>query len=67
LAEALNFHRLASMRWDFISSENSTGFHNPQESARVLAGSINDARQAQLIAVQILNDLGGNQTTSNTP
>jgi nitrite reductase (cytochrome c-552) len=67
LAEALNFHRLASMRWDFISSENSTGFHNPQESARILAGSIDDARQAQLIAVQILNDLGGNQTTSNTP
>lgn len=46
LAEALQLHRLSSMRWDFISSENSTGFHNPQESARVLAGSIDQARQA---------------------
>jgi nitrite reductase (cytochrome c-552) len=27
-----------SLRWDFISSENSTGFHSPQESARVLGG-----------------------------
>lgn len=67
LAEAYDLHRLASMRWDFISSENSTGFHNPQESARVLAGSIDAARQAQLVAVQILNDLGNTQTTSNTP
>jgi len=66
LAEALNFHRLASMRWDFISSENSTGFHSPQEAARVLAGSINDARQAQFIAYQVLVGLG-TQTTSNTP
>lgn len=67
LAEAYQLHRLASMRWDFISSENSTGFHNPQESARVLAGSIDAARQAQLLAVQILNGLGDTQTTSNTP
>jgi len=67
LAEALNFHRLASMRWDFISSENSTGFHSPQESARVLAGAINDARQAQLIAVQVLNSLATNETASTAP
>lgn len=51
LADALHLHRRAQMRWDFISSENSTGFHSPQESARVLADSINMARQAQLSAV----------------
>ncbi len=67
LAEAYELHRLASMRWDFVSSENSTGFHNPQEAARILAGSIDAARQAQLLAVQILNDLGDTQTASNTP
>jgi len=54
LATALQLHRAASMRWDFISSENSTGFHSPQESARVLADSINLARQAELEAVKIL-------------
>jgi nitrite reductase (cytochrome c-552) len=57
LAEALQLHRASQLRWDFISSENSTGFHSPQESARVLADSINLARQAQLAAVQVLNRL----------
>lgn len=52
LAEALKLHREASLRWDFVSSENSTGFHSPQEAARVLATSIDLARQAQLAAQQ---------------
>ena len=50
LEEARRLHRRASMRWDFVSSENSTGFHSPQESARILAGAIDYARQAQLAA-----------------
>ncbi len=58
LAEALQLHRSSSLRWDFISSENSTGFHSPQEAARVLAESIDMARQAQLKANQILAELG---------
>ncbi|MCU0514693.1 MAG: ammonia-forming cytochrome c nitrite reductase subunit c552 [Anaerolineae bacterium] len=53
LAEALYLHRRASMRWDFVSSENSTGFHSPQEAARILAASIDFARQAQLLAVEL--------------
>ncbi len=53
LEEALLLHRGASLRWDFVSSENSTGFHSPQESARILAESINLARQAELIAYQV--------------
>ncbi|MDK3157361.1 ammonia-forming cytochrome c nitrite reductase subunit c552 [Kamptonema cortianum] len=57
MAEAWQFHRAASLRWDFVSSENSTGFHSPQESARILADAINYARQAQLSAVQVLNRL----------
>jgi nitrite reductase (cytochrome c-552) len=52
LEEARALHRSAQMRWDFISSENSTGFHSPQEAARVLADAVNLARQAQLAAVQ---------------
>ena len=58
LAEAYQLHRGSSLRWDFVSSENSTGFHSPQEAARVLAESIDMARQAELKATQILNDLG---------
>ena len=63
LATAMQLHRWAQMRWDFISSENSTGFHSPQEAARVLADSIDLARQAQLAA--ILATPGGVQTTSS--
>ncbi len=59
LAEALQLHRSAQMRWDFVSSENSTGFHAPQESARVLADSLDLARQAQLKAQEVLLKHGG--------
>ena len=41
------------MRWDFVASENSTGFHSPQEAARILANSIDYARQAQLAALKL--------------
>jgi nitrite reductase (cytochrome c-552) len=54
LAEALQLHRQASLRWDFVSSENSTGFHSPQESARVLGLAIDYARQAQLLAERLM-------------
>jgi nitrite reductase (cytochrome c-552) len=64
LAEAYQLHRSSSLRWDFISSENSTGFHSPQEAARVLATSIDHARQAELKAMQILNELNQAQARS---
>ncbi|MBI3158170.1 MAG: ammonia-forming cytochrome c nitrite reductase subunit c552 [Chloroflexi bacterium] len=60
LAEALRLHREASLRWDFVSSENSTGFHSPQEAARILAFSIDLARQAELAAMAIVTALSGN-------
>jgi nitrite reductase (cytochrome c-552) len=53
LKEARQLHRRGQMRWDFVFSENSTGFHSPQEAARVLADSINFARQAQLSAERV--------------
>ena len=52
LAEARNLHREAQLRWDFISAENSMGFHNPEEALRILANATDLARQAQLKAVQ---------------
>jgi len=62
LENARYLHRRASLRWDFVSSENSTGFHSPQESARILADAINYARQAQLEAER----LGGTTQTTST-
>ncbi len=63
LAEARQLHRIAQMRWDFISSENSTGFHSPQEAARVLADCRDLARQAQLAAVLITTQQSVSLTT----
>lgn len=60
LTEARALHRSAQMRWDFVSSENSTGFHSPQEAARILADAVNLARQSQLAAVQAQ---GGQRTS----
>ncbi|MCU0509258.1 MAG: ammonia-forming cytochrome c nitrite reductase subunit c552 [Anaerolineae bacterium] len=54
LKEAQNFHRQASMRYDFVMSENSTGFHSPQEAARVLGNAIDLARQAQIAAERLM-------------
>jgi nitrite reductase (cytochrome c-552) len=51
LTEARNLHREAQLRWDFIAAENSMGFHNPEESLRILAVATDLARQAQLKAV----------------
>lgn len=52
LTKAYQLYRSAQLRWDFVSSENGMGFHSPQEAARILATSIDRARQAQLAAVQ---------------
>jgi nitrite reductase (cytochrome c-552) len=40
--------RRAQFMLDFVEAENSTGFHAPQEAERVLAESIDYARQGQL-------------------
>lgn len=40
-------------RLDYISSENSKGFHAAQESARILGESIDYSRQAQSAALRL--------------
>jgi nitrite reductase (cytochrome c-552) len=50
LAPALALQRKAQWRLDFVAAENSMGFHAPPEVARVLAESIDYARQGQLLA-----------------
>ena len=48
LEAARLLHRKAQWRVDFVVSENSMGFHAPQESARILAEAIDYARQGQI-------------------
>jgi nitrite reductase (cytochrome c-552) len=48
LKEAREFQRSAQWRVDFVSSENSMGFHAPQEASRILGEAIDLARKGQL-------------------
>lgn len=53
LAEVLVLQRKAMWRLDYISSENSKGFHADQEAVRILGESIDYSRQAQVMALRI--------------
>ena len=56
LTEARELHRQAQYYWDFVSAENSMGFHNPEYVLKILAESTDLARQAQMKAAQAAND-----------
>lgn len=62
LDQARNLHRKSQFMWDFVSAENSTGFHNPEYALKILAESTNMARQAQMLAAQSINDMSLLQT-----
>ncbi|MDP3543725.1 MAG: ammonia-forming cytochrome c nitrite reductase subunit c552 [Elusimicrobiota bacterium] len=49
LARARAYQRAAQFKLDFIEAENSTGFHAPQEAARILAESVDEARLGQVV------------------
>lgn len=53
LEEIYDLQRKAMWRLDYISSENSRGFHADQEAARILGESIDYSRQAQALALKI--------------
>lgn len=53
LEEVLRLQRKAMWRLDYISSENSRGFHADQEAARILGESIDYSRQAQAMALRL--------------
>ena len=57
LDEARQLHRTAQFMWDFVSAENSMGFHNPEYALSILAESTNLARQAQMKAAQSVNNM----------
>jgi nitrite reductase (cytochrome c-552) len=48
LTTARSLQRRAQFYFDFVEAENSTGFHAPQEAARILGESIDFSRQGQL-------------------
>jgi nitrite reductase (cytochrome c-552) len=48
LDKARGFQRRAQFYLDFVEAENSTGFHAPQEAARILGDSIDSSRQGQV-------------------
>jgi nitrite reductase (cytochrome c-552) len=43
-----DFQRKAQFYLDFVEAENSTGFHAPQEAARILGESIDFSRKGQI-------------------
>lgn len=53
LTSVFELQRKAMWRLDYISSENSRGFHAPQEAARILGESIDYSRQAQAMAIRM--------------
>jgi nitrite reductase (cytochrome c-552) len=48
LAAPRDFQRKAQFYLDFVEAENSTGFHAPQEAARILGESIDFSRRGQV-------------------
>lgn len=54
LSEIFELQRKAQWRADFVNAENSMGFHAPQEAARILAESIDYARQGQIKVQELL-------------
>lgn len=53
IAQLHELQKKAMWRLDFISSENSKGFHADQEAVRILGESIDYSRQAQALANRI--------------
>ena len=56
LADVENLQRQAMWQLDFISSENSMGFHADQETMRILGESIDYSRQAENLAIKAANE-----------
>ena len=52
LTGALDLQRKAQWRLDYVAAENSMGFHAPQEAARILAESMDYARQGEVAATK---------------
>ncbi len=65
LEAALKLQRRAQFRADFINAEDSTGFHAPQEAARILAEAIDIPSERLIDIVGIRRFPAGLQYTPN--
>ena len=65
LAEVYRLQRKSMWRLDYISSENSRGFHADQEAARILGESIDYSRRAETAALRLR--AGEDPDTSGLP
>ncbi|MEZ4599597.1 MAG: ammonia-forming cytochrome c nitrite reductase subunit c552 [Syntrophotaleaceae bacterium] len=54
LRPSLELQRKAQWRIDYIASENSMGFHAPQEAARILGEALDYARQGEIAALRFV-------------
>ncbi|MEP0814629.1 MAG: ammonia-forming cytochrome c nitrite reductase subunit c552 [bacterium] len=54
LAEARALHRKAEWRLDWVSAENSMGFHAPDETSRILGEAIDYARQGEVSVLEAM-------------
>ncbi|MDW7673809.1 MAG: ammonia-forming cytochrome c nitrite reductase subunit c552 [Bacillota bacterium] len=55
LVEARELTRKAQLFWDYVSAENSVGFHNPAKSIETLAISQQDSAKAVELAIRATN------------
>ncbi|OEF96731.1 ammonia-forming cytochrome c nitrite reductase subunit c552 [Desulfuribacillus alkaliarsenatis] len=55
LAEAVELTRKGQLFWDYVSAENSAGFHNPAKALETLSISIQDSMRAVELAKRATN------------
>jgi nitrite reductase (cytochrome c-552) len=67
LEPVFDLQRKAMWRLDFVSSENSKGFHADQEAMRILGESIDFSRQAQASALRLRAPEAPTSTREVTP
>ncbi|MGI9265315.1 MAG: ammonia-forming cytochrome c nitrite reductase subunit c552 [Gammaproteobacteria bacterium] len=58
LSDVLNYHRRASIRWDWVDAENSSGAHSPSEALRVFGQAIDLAREGQEKLLTVAGEYG---------
>ena len=66
LKEARQRIRHGQFRWDYVAANNGMGFHSPQETMRILADAVNDAKEASILAARLMARKGI-PTPSQTP
>ena len=67
LKDGREFQRKAQFFFDFVEAENSTGFHAPDEAARILGESIDFSRKGQKAGRDLLPRPTGTTPTASLP